>query len=206
MFTGIVETTAEVIKLAPVAAGAKARLTLASPRIFADHIKLGDSIAVNGCCLTICTFDPSALHFDMSSETLKTTSLGSLKVGDLVNLERALLASSRLDGHLVTGHVDGLATVAKLQEQAGGWVFQVDLPKNYALQVVKKGSICLDGVSLTVNEVSDLASSCRVEAMLIPTTLQLTNLSRRHPGDRVNFESDIIGKYLERYSQLALTR
>ncbi len=206
MFTGIVEATTSVLALSKTHEAAKTSLTLACPDIYKEQTKLGDSIAVNGCCLTLTETNAEALCFDVSSETLNLTNLGSLQPGNTVNLERALLATARLDGHLVTGHIDGLAKVLIIAEQAGGWLLQVEIPANLVLQVVKKGSICLDGISLTINEINELNSICRVSCMLIPTTLQLTNLQDRRPGDLLNLETDILGKYLQRFSQMALTR
>jgi riboflavin synthase len=162
----------------------------------------GDSVAVNGCCLTVTRTTVQMLAFDVSGETLARTSLGALREGADVNLERALKLGDRLGGHLVSGHVDGLATVERILKLPDGWVVDVVVGPELGRYLVKKGSICLDGVSLTVNTVEDReeGASTAVSVTLIPTTVSLTSLKTLREGQQLNVEVDMIGKYVERLS------
>jgi riboflavin synthase len=190
MFTGIVEELGEVVSREATTTGAI--LTVKGPQVVSDA-RDGDSIAVNGVCLTVASRTADGFVADVMHETLQRTTIGDLGVGDPVNLERAATLGTRLGGHLVQGHVDGVGTVA---EVTGGE--RVDLrfqiPAGLSRYLVEKGSITVDGVSLTVVEVGDDWFS----VSLIPTTLQVTTLGSRVVGDRVNLEVDVIAKYVER--------
>jgi riboflavin synthase len=194
MFTGIVEDSGTVRSVQP--AGAVVRLAIET-RLDLKDTALGDSIAVNGVCLTVTAKEsgpPSLVSFDVGPESLRVTSLARARPGARVHLERALRLQDRLGGHLVLGHVDGTGTL-KAQEQEGETLkLLVGAPPEVLRLCISKGSICLDGVSLTINEVYDDSFS----VWLIPHTLERTCLAERRPGDVLNLESDVIGKYVER--------
>lgn len=191
MFTGIIEETGAVRRIDR--AGESARLVIGCSRVL-EGCRPGDSIAVNGACLTVTTFDAASFTAEASSETLARTNLGSARSGDLVNLERALRFGDRLGGHLVTGHVDGVGSIKGVARQGNFVLFTFSAPENVARYVVEKGSVAVDGISLTVASVHDTDFT----VMLIPHTLDATTLGRRSQGDRVNLEADIIGKYVEK--------
>ncbi|MGH3646192.1 MAG: riboflavin synthase [Micromonosporaceae bacterium] len=195
MFTGIVEELGAVLERTASAAGAS--LTVSGPLVVSD-VKHGDSIAVNGVCLTVREHDPVAGSFvaDVMGETLQRTTIGELAAGDPVNLERAATLGTRLGGHLVQGHVDGVGRIA---ERTGGERddIRIQTPPGLSRYLVEKGSITVDGVSLTVVEVTGDWFS----VSLIPTTLQATTLGSRVVGDHVNLEVDVIAKYVERLVQ-----
>ena len=191
MFTGIVE---ELGRVAAVEHGAEsARLTLHGPLVTGDAV-LGASIAVNGVCLTVVEVDAGEFTVDVMLETLDRSSLGSVRPGDPVNLERAMRADGRFGGHVVQGHVDGTATLVE-RLPGGRWeVVRFTLPKGLARYVVEKGSITVDGVSLTVASADEQTFT----VSLIPTTLELTTLGHKRVGDTVNLEVDVLAKYVER--------
>lgn len=202
MFTGLVEAVGELVECSR--GDDMMRIAVDSNSHTSWDISLGDSIAVNGCCLTVAEI-PSAgqpMIFEVSSETLDKTNLDELKLGSKVNLERAMRLGDRLGGHLVSGHVDATALVTSVSQDAQGWQVWVSVPNDFAQYVINKGSICLDGVSLTINELRDTSSSCEIRLTLIPTTLSHTHFSSLHSGQRLNVEFDLLGKYLERYSQV----
>lgn len=189
MFTGLVETlgTAERVQ----ADGPGRRLTLSAPALAAGT-KLGDSVAVNGCCLTIIELTGDGFSFEAGPETLRLTNLGELQEGDRVNLERSLQLGDRLGGHLVTGHIDGLGRIAE-RKREGEWEFLwFSCPPALAEQIVPKGSIAVDGISLTVVEVKPDGFS----VMLIPHTLTMTTLGFKSVGASVNLETDLLAKYV----------
>ena len=191
MFTGIVEELGEVVEVVDL--GDSARLTVRGPLVTSDAGP-GDSIAVNGVCLTVVDTASGVFTADVMRETLARTSLGTLEVGSPVNLERPVTLSARLGGHLVQGHVDG---TGELLERVPGhhWeILRIELPPELARYVVSKGSIAVDGVSLTVVEVGPESFT----VSLIPTTLDLTTLGSKQPGDPVNLEVDVVAKYVER--------
>ena len=192
MFTGIVEAVGRVASLERD--GELVRLQVEVPEI-ADEVALGDSVAVNGTCLTVTGAERGRVHFDAVRETMERTSLGDLAVGDVVNLERAMRADGRLDGHIVQGHVDTTGRVRALERRGDDVRFAVDCDAEFARQLVPKGSIAIDGVSLTLVDVEDTG----FDVALIPHTLAETNLGGRRPGDRVNLEADVLGKYVLRY-------
>ena len=191
MFTGLIEERGTVLSLTDL--DDSVRLTIRGPVVTSDA-KHGDSIAVNGCCLTV--IEPTADSFsaDVMRESLERTSLGDLKTGDEVNLERAMAAGARMGGHIVQGHVDGTATVLDRTPSEHWEIFRFTLPAKLSRYLVEKGSITVDGTSLTVVEAADDWFS----VSLIPTTIADTVLGARNPGDRVNLEVDVIAKYVER--------
>jgi riboflavin synthase len=191
MFTGLVEEVGTVVGLESL--GDSVRLTVRGPVVTADAGH-GDSIAVNGCCLTVTELAPEQFSADVMAESLERTSLGDLVAGSVVNLERAVAAGARLGGHIVQGHVDGTGTLLDRTPSAHWEILRFTLPAELARYLVEKGSITVDGVSLTVVDVTDESFS----VSLIPTTLADTTLGTRKPGDRVNLEVDIIAKYVER--------
>ncbi len=193
MFTGIIEAAGKIDALDRRDGGARLRVSLVgAPAISAD-LKLGDSIAVNGCCLTVAEFSPAHFSADLSGETLRRTSFGEKKPGDILNLERPLAAGARLGGHFVQGHVDGVGRVAKLASEGDSWWLSVNVPEELRRYVVEKGSIAVDGISLTVarwrDGVADIA--------IIPFTHAHTNIHAMSAGNAVNLECDILAKYVE---------
>lgn len=193
MFTGIIEELGEVVAIEP--GSDSSRITVRGAVTTADPAH-GASIAVNGACLTVTDREAKGgvVTFDVMAESLRRTVLGDLAVGDAVNLERAMVLGARLDGHLVQGHVDGTATILERRPGDRWEEVRLSLAPELAPFVVEKGSICLDGVSLTLSAVGDE----HVEVALIPTTMELTTLGRKGVGDRVNVEVDILGKYVQR--------
>ena len=199
MFTGLVETLGTIDEI--VADGVGRRLTVAVPA-FAGELTLGESVAVNGACLTVIAADAATCIFQLSPETLERTNLGELRRGDRVNLERALRLSDRLGGHVVQGHVDGVGHIAE-RLHAGEWVkVWFTCAANLAEQMVSKGSVTVDGVSLTVVEVGE----DRFSVALIPHTLEQTTLGFKEPGAAVNLETDLLGKYVAKYLQITNPR
>lgn len=199
MFTGIVEELGTVVKLET--AGESARLTLRAPLVAADAVH-GASIAVNGVCLTVVDVDAGTFTVDVMQETLDRSALRRLGTDDPVNLERAVKASDRLGGHIVQGHVDGVGSVRSRTPGDRWEAVSIGLPTQLERYVVEKGSVAVDGVSLTV---SGLGSGW-FEVSLIPTTLELTTLGARKLGDQVNLEVDVIAKYVERLLAKGTTR
>jgi riboflavin synthase len=195
LFTGIVEELGHVVEITPLADDS-ARLRVAGPVVTADCAP-GDSIAVNGVCLTAVTVDAGSFTADVMSETLRRSSLGALRVGDPVNLERPMAADGRFGGHIVQGHVDGRGRIRARHPSENWEVLEIHLPAELARYVVPKGSITVDGVSLTVVEVVD-GPEPWFSVSLIPTTLAATTLGSRAVGDPVNLEVDVIAKYVER--------
>lgn len=190
MFTGIIEEVGRVDAVERLPEGV--RLVVAATEVVGDaHV--GDSIAVNGCCLTVTGFGASGFSADVMSETLRVTSLGDLLPGSSVNLERALQASARLDGHVVQGHVDGVGRVRTLEVAPNATDVWIDAPENVLRHCVPKGSIALEGISLTIVDVDDSGFSVSI----IPHTWEVTNLATKVVGDGVNLEADVLSKYVE---------
>lgn len=195
MFTGLVECTGRVLSCTPIADGA--RYTIALP--FAAELAPGDSVAVNGCCLTVDALGEGCASFDLLTQTMRVTSLGDLQPGSLCNLERAMLASSRLGGHFVSGHVDTTGVVAELRAVGQDHVLRVRVPESPGLRyVIDKGSIALDGVSLTIANI--LPEERLLEFWITPHTWQRTRMPAYEPGSRVNLEWDMLAKYIERFT------
>lgn len=196
MFTGLVECTGEIRQI--TAKGGDLSMRFAVPEGFCADVGEGDSISISGVCLTAIDVDAFGFCADISGETLRLTSLGQRSVGDWVNLEKALLPSSRLGGHFVSGHVDATATVHSISEQARSQIWEFELPAALMRFIAVKGSVCVDGVSLTVNTVD----ARRFSVNLIPHTLSKTTLAQRQVGDQVNIEVDLIARYLARLNGL----
>ena len=192
MFTGIIEGVGRIAALDAV--GGDVRLTVAVGSLPFDAVQLGESIAVNGVCLTVIAFDASSFQADASTETLALTTLGRLTPGAAVNLERAMRPTDRLGGHLVSGHVDGLGAVVGIHDDARAQRWRFAAPAALLKYIAKKGSICVDGVSLTVNEVDEEG----FEVALIPHTVAHTAFAHTAVGDAVNLEIDLVARYVER--------
>ena len=192
MFTGIIKCLGQVKQNEPRNGGA--RLEIRSPKLAAFSIGEGDSVAINGVCLTALAPRPDQFSADASAETLRLTSLGRIQPGDRVNLEPALKAGDALGGHLVSGHVDGQARLIEAEPEGDSWRMRFEVPTGLSRYIVHKGSVTLDGISLTVNQVED----DWFEVNIIPHTWDVTTLSQVKPGDLVNLEVDQIARYLER--------
>jgi riboflavin synthase len=191
MFTGIIQDMGTVRKLTRKGGDALLEVTTALPLV---DVKVGDSIAVSGACLTVTALGVQSFAFDVSAETLSKTTLGRLKAGDRVNLEKALRMSDFLGGHLVLGHVDCVGRIAERAARAGSIVFGISLEPGLSKYVVAKGSIAVDGISLTVNS----CEGDRFYVNIIPLTAEKTTLAGKKAGDSVNVETDILGKYVEK--------
>ncbi len=191
MFTGIIEELGTIKNLTSVTEGARIEVT--APTILSDA-KIGDSIAVNGVCLTVVTMTKNSFTADVSGETLRRTSLKQIKAGSRVNLERPLMPNSRFGGHIVQGHVDGMGEFLQAKTEGESWNVQIGFPVELGKYIVEKGSITVDGISLTVAALTETW----FEIAVIPHTWQVTNLSSLNRGEAVNLEVDIIAKYVER--------
>jgi len=192
MFTGLVETIGEVLSLEE--RGEQARLTVKAP--FSGEVQLGDSVAINGCCLTVVDYDADKMAFDLLRQTLEVTSLGQLAAGSIVNLERALAVGARLGGHFVQGHVDSLGEVIDLSEVGQDHRYEVRLPEEIHRYCIPKGALCLDGISLTIAELTATSAVF----WITPHTFVATNLQKLRVGDRINLEADMLAKYVEKLS------
>ena len=189
MFTGIIESTGEVVAVEDADDGRRIRVS--AP--FSAELEHGQSVAISGACLTVETFDDEAFELFLSEETLERTYLDTIAVGDSVNLERALPADGRFDGHFVQGHVDGVGELTRVEQLGGDWTFGFSLPESLRRYVVEKGSISIDGISLTVAELGERDFTVAI----IPATYELTTLSEKSVGDPVHFEVDVVAKYVE---------
>ena len=192
MFTGIIQAIGTLTRIEP--RGGDARLTVATGKLPLSDTRLGDSIAVNGVCLTAVELGNGHFRADVSRETLALTTLGAASAGMPVNLELALLPTTRLGGHLVSGHVDGVGRILDQRDDGRSWRFTVEAPAELARYIARKGSICVNGISLTVNEVDGAVFGINI----VPHTLAETTLGTTRPGDAVNLEVDLLARYLER--------
>jgi riboflavin synthase len=192
MFTGIIEGLGTLTAVKPSGQGARFGIDAG---FSLDGTKIGDSIAVNGACLTAVSLSGSRFEVDVSPETLTLSTLGSARVGDRVNLERALRLSDRLDGHIVSGHIDGTGVLRQRKPLANAIILTFSVPRELARYMIHKGSVAVDGVSLTINSVGPES----FEVSIIPHTAGLTTVGFKQPGSRVNIETDLIGKYIERF-------
>ncbi|MGM9539593.1 riboflavin synthase [Anaerovibrio sp.] len=190
MFTGIIE---EVGRVKAIGNGV---LQVAASRVL-ENVQLGDSIAVNGICLTVTEFGGGSFRADVMPETIRRTSLAELKIGSPVNLERALTLSSRLGGHIVSGHIDGVGRIVSMKDDGNAILMKVAADADILHYIVEKGSVALDGISLTVAAVTDRDFT----VSLIPHTRQVTNLGSKGEGSRINIENDVVGKYVEKMLQ-----
>lgn len=192
MFTGIIEATGVLVQLSPHANDLSLRIQ--SQSLDFSDVKLGDSIASNGVCLTVTAFGNDWFQADLSNETIARTLFSHYKTGQLINLEKALLPTTRLGGHLVSGHVDGVATVSRVEKSGRAWQIFIKIPAELGKYIAEKGSITIDGVSLTVNEL--VADEFRLT--IVPHTAKQTTLLQLAPGHKVHLEVDLLARYLER--------
>ena len=194
MFTGIIIGTGKVTKLNPKPKNRSAIQMTVDLGKYARGLKIGQSVAINGVCLSATKISRNKCVFEMIDETIKKTDLGNVKAGSTVNIERSLKVGDRLEGHFVLGHIDGVATITKIEKKLKEVKFWFKIPKKLTKYVVKKGSITLDGISLTVVDAKkDVASVC-----LIPHTIKITNFKSKNVGDKLNIETDILGKYIKK--------
>ena len=200
MFTGIITGLGRITHVKPLGADAShgKQLAISTPQGYLDDVQLGDSIALNGACMTVTTFNAAANSFtvDISAESLDKTA--GLAEPGAVNLEKAMRAHDRLGGHMVSGHVDGIGRVSLFERVGESWELRIETPAELARFIAYKGSITVNGVSLTVNRVTDTASGCELSINLIPHTLENTTLGGLAAGSRVNLEIDLIARYVER--------
>ena len=192
MFTGIIVGEGKITKLAKPKSRSAIQMTVDLGK-YARGLKIGQSVAINGVCLSATKISGKKCVFEMIDETTKKTDLGNVKAGSVVNIERSLKVGDRLEGHFVLGHIDGVATITKIEKKPKEVKFWFKIPKKLTKYVVKKGSIALDGISLTVVDAKkDVASVC-----LIPHTIKVTNFNLKKVGDKLNIETDILGKYIK---------
>lgn len=194
MFTGIIEGLGTITMIRP--SGQGKRLTIEADYPL-DQTKIGDSIAVSGACLTVVVIDGKSFEVDVSPETLSKTTFGRAKIGDDVNLERALRLSDRIDGHLVSGHIDGIGSVKNIKTLGNAIIITFEVTESLSRYMIRKGSVAVDGISLTINN-CDHGS---FEVSIIPHTAKLTNIGLKKIGEYVNIETDMIGKYVERFTR-----
>ncbi len=198
MFTGIVERVAAVRSVRRKGGAMELSMELGD---LVEGLVLGASVAINGACLTVTWIDGGVVTFDVVSETVGRTNLAGLEPGHLVNVERSLRAGGAIDGHLVQGHIDGMARVARIQDDGGQWTLVLDVPADLMRFMVVKGSVAVDGISLTLADVAD----GRISVAVIPTTLERTTLGRRRVGESVNIETDLIVRIVVRQLELQLS-
>ena len=192
MFTGIVEEMGKIVR---VEKGAKSsRLTVSGDKIFSD-LKLGDSVATNGVCLTVTSFSKGIFTADVMNETLKRSNLGELRQGSMVNLERAMIANGRFGGHIVSGHIDGTGVITKIEQDDIAVWYTIRADRKIMKYIIDKGSVAIDGISLTIAKVTDNDFA----VSLIPHTAKETVLGYKKTGDTVNLENDVVGKYIEHF-------
>jgi riboflavin synthase len=199
MFSGIIETAGTITAIEHLREGV--RLTLSTTIPLAEP-SIGESICVNGTCLTVTVISGTALSFDVSAESLRRTNLGDLTAGDQVNLERSLRFSDRLSGHIVFGHVDGVGSIKTIQPEGDSFLYTFAISPELSRYLVEKGSVAVDGISLTVFHCQSTEFTCAI----IPHTYQVTTLHGKKPGDRVNIETDMQAKYIEKFAHEAATR
>jgi riboflavin synthase len=192
MFTGIIEAAGVVTGIERTEA--HARLSVALPDEVVEDVTIGDSIAINGVCLTVVDRKDKTVAFDAVFETMRKTALGHLAEGDTVNIERPMPANGRFDGHIVQGHVDATGSIASIRQIDNSFMIYIDVPRDLMRYIVPKGSVAVDGISLTVVDAADRTFSVSI----IPHTWEVTNLNAKRAGDPVNIETDVIGKYVER--------
>ena len=194
MFTGIIVGTGKVTKLVPKPKSRSAIQMTVDLGKYARGLKIGQSVAINGVCLSTTKISRNKCVFEMIDETIKKTDLGNVNAGSIVNIERSLKVGDRLEGHFVLGHIDGVTTITKIEKKPKEVKFWFKIPKKLTKYVVKKGSIALDGISLTVVDAKkDITSVC-----LIPQTIKVTNFKSKKVGDKLNIETDILGKYIKK--------
>lgn len=198
MFSGIIETTGKITKVEQTADGARVTLTSNIP---SAEVSLGESICINGACMTVTTIDETEVSFDVSAESLRRTNLGDLQPGSLVNIERSFRLNDRLSGHVVSGHVDGVGHIQSVQPEGDSFLYTFEISQQLSRYLVEKGSVAVDGISLTVFRCQPTSFTCAI----IPHTHQVTTLHAKNPGDKVNIECDMQGKYIEKFVTDAVT-
>lgn len=191
MFTGIIEEVGKIKNISKTSSGIL--LTISADKVLRD-CNIGDSIAVNGICLTVTKFDNDSFTVDVMNETVRKTTLHKLTQNSYVNLERAMLANSRFGGHIVSGHIDGTGTISDIKKDGIAFIYKINTTKEITKYIINKGSITIDGISLTVVSVSDTSFTVSI----IPHTMTVTNLGKKKIGDMVNLENDCIAKYVEK--------
>jgi riboflavin synthase len=199
MFTGIIEEMGRIVSI--IKGQRSSQLWIQGDVIMAD-LKLGDSVAVNGVCLTVSQLNGSQWMADVMSETLKRSNLGNLRGGDLINLERAMAANGRFGGHMVAGHIDGTGRIRQVTRDDNAILYEIEAPQNIIRYIIEKGSIAIDGISLTVTRLTDNS----FEVSVIPHTVKSTVLGLCKAGDQVNLENDLVGKYIERLLLFSSTK
>ncbi|QCU90406.1 riboflavin synthase [Thiomicrorhabdus sediminis] len=192
MFTGIIQAEGRIAKVEPT--GGDFKMTIEVGKLDMSDVQIGDSIAANGVCLTVIEFGASFYIADVSVETIQVTNADNWEVGAAVNLEKALRLQDRLGGHLVSGHVDGIGKVVEIKQDARSWRYQLEAPIELCKYIAAKGSICINGISLTVNQVE----KCRFDVNIVPHTRQETTMKYLAVGSQVNLEVDLLARYLER--------
>ena len=199
MFTGIVQDLGTVAAIEPLESGR--RLTFQS-KLAGDDLEMGESIAISGACMTVVAWTDDSFSVDVSAESLRCTTLGGLELGAPVNLERSMRLSDRLGGHLVSGHVDGTGEVAAIRPEGESSIYTFEIPTELLARTIEKGSITIDGISLTCFNCQD----GRFDVAVVPHTMQVTTLGAKKPGDAVNIENDLLGKYVERLLEPVLKK
>ena len=192
MFTGIIEGLGTIIEIFPQGQGKRFAF---NTDFVLEQTKIGDSISISGVCLTVVKIHGKRFQVDVSPETLARTTFGRAKIGDRVNLERALQLSGRIDGHLVSGHIDGTGTIKQRQNKGNAVIVSIAVPESISRYIIKKGSVAVDGISLTINTCDRVS----FDVSIIPHTAKLTTMGLNRVGDPVNIETDMIGKYVERF-------
>jgi len=191
VFTGIIESFGSIKQMKSSGEG---RILHIGCDLDLSDTKIGDSIAVNGACLTVVGLDKNSFKVDMAPETVERTTFKQLRVGSRVNIERALRLSDRIDGHLVSGHIDGTGTIASIEKKSNAVIIKVDVPPKLAADMIEKGSVAIEGISLTINRCSDRD----FEVSIIPHTADITTIGLKRVGDKINIETDMIGKYVKK--------
>ncbi len=199
MFTGIIEDLGTVVRTEALEEGRRIAVVMSEPP---DEFAMGESIAINGACMTAVAFDAAGFEVDVSAESLRKTTLGTLAVGDRVNLERSMRMDTRLGGHIVSGHVDGIGSVVAVRPEGESAIYTFGIPHELAELTIEKGSIAVDGISLTCFNCRD----DRFDVAVIPHTAEVTTLGFRKPGDTVNLENDVLGKYVAKLVDAAIAR
>lgn len=192
MFTGIIEGFGTIRDIRPTGQGSRFAIEADFPL---DRVKIGDSIAVNGACLTAVVLDGRRFEVDVAPETIRRTAFSTTHTGSRVNLERALRLSDRLDGHIVSGHVDGIGTIVSKERQANAVIVTIAVEKHLSRYMIEKGSVAVDGISLTINEITETT----ITLSIIPHTADITSIGFKQAGSIVNIETDLVGKYIEKF-------
>lgn len=192
MFTGIIEGFGTIREIRPTGQGSRFAI---EADFHLDRVKIGDSIAVNGACLTAVVLDGRRFEVDVAPETIRCTAFSTTHIGSRVNLERALRLSDRLDGHIVSGHVDGVGTIVSKERQANAVIVTIAVEKHLSRYMIEKGSVAVDGISLTINAITDSTFTLSI----IPHTADITSIGFKKPGSLVNIETDLVGKYIEKF-------